>query len=591
MASVIRILSDDTINQIAAGEVIENPASAVKELVENAIDAGSTMIKIETKGGGQQLIRVVDNGYGMVRDDALLCLERYATSKIRKAQDLFELHFMGFRGEALASIAAISKLTLTTAKSDGEGTLVEVEAGKILKVEPCARRTGTTIEVRSLFFNVPARKKFQKSASINAAEITKVVSTLALAHPEVGFELVHQEKQLFSTMPAVDIPFDALLRMRAEQLLGEEFVSSIFTIDEAGSPCRIQGFVAAPSLSRNNRTGQYLFINRRPVVCPLVSFAVKDAFGTRIEQVRHPAYVLHLSIPQHFVDVNVHPQKKEVRLREERVFKDQIQKAVHSSLQKSESGISGFCSEMAPLSFSGSHFSFAENQPFEDVAIPLKFKEDEPQKEIEFAFQEEPKVIGLFSNYILIEAASVKEHLSLDNPLGLLDGILFVDVPAARSRLLFEALIERPRASFPKQGLFLPLTLNLSIADAEMLESCMEEIEKIGLEIRKLSQNTFIVEAVPSFMEPSDLPILLDKIAQEWDSFSCSKELHNQKQRALAAVACRFAKARKGTFMLQEALSVFEQLFRTTSPYLCPKGKPTMVHINHEEIKKYFVKK
>lgn len=589
MSSVIRVLSEATINQIAAGEVIENPASVVKELIENSIDAGSSMIRVETKGGGQQLIRIIDNGSGMVRDDAVLCLERYATSKICKAQDLFELNSMGFRGEALASIAAVSKLILMTAKSDREGTLVEVEAGKILRVEPCARRIGTTIEVRSLFFNVPARKKFQKSAPVNAAEITKIVSTLALAHPKIGFELVHQEKEYFSMLPAADMPFDALLRLRAEQLLGEEFVSSIFTIDAGGDPCRIQGFVGAPSQSRNNRTGQYLFINCRPVICPVVSFAVKDAFGTRIEGTRHPSYILHLSIPQQFVDVNVHPQKKEVRLRDERLFKDRIQEAVSLSLQKSENSMPSL-SETTPLSFSDKHFSFAEEKSHENVCPPLRFQDQELPKESEFAFPEESKVIGLFSNYLLIDAASIKELLSLDNLLGSLDGILFVDLVAARSRLLFEALIDTTKVPFAKQGLFLPLTLNLSIADAEMLEAYMEEIQKIGLEVRKLSHYTFIVEAVPSFMEASDLPMLLDKIAEEHYSFS-SKELYNKRLKTLASIACRFAKAHKKTFVLQEGLLLFEQLLRTTSPYLCPQGKPTMVHLNHDEIKKYFSQK
>ena len=198
-ASKIRVLSEATINQIAAGEVIENSASVVKELVENALDAGPTSITVEIKAGGQQLIRVVDNGSGMGRDDALLSLERHATSKIKTAEDLFSLRTMGFRGEALASIAAISRFTLISADSSelGSGTKIEVDGGKILSVEPCARTRGTSVEVRSLFFNVPARKKFQKAAAVNAAEVTKIVTVLSLSHPEVAFELVHNEAVVF----------------------------------------------------------------------------------------------------------------------------------------------------------------------------------------------------------------------------------------------------------------------------------------------------------------------------------------------------------------------------------------------------------
>lgn len=335
--SKIRVLTEHTINKIAAGEVIENPASVIKELVENSIDAGSTTICVEIQNGGRQLVRITDDGCGMSHDDALLSLERHATSKIKEVDDIQEITTMGFRGEAIPSIASISKFTLLTCPrtDDGveaTGTLVCVDGGRIVSCAGAARSPGTTIEVKSLFFNVPVRRKFQKSPAYDIHEIQKMLSLLALGYPNVQFELISDQKTLLKTLPPLEgISFSERLRKRIEEVLGKVVSSPLLPVSFEQPPFGIHGFIAPPSVHKPNRTGQYLFINHRAVFSPLVSTAVKEGYGTMLPAQRFPFFVLHLSLPGTLVDVNVHPQKKEVRLRQESHLKEIIIRAIQST--------------------------------------------------------------------------------------------------------------------------------------------------------------------------------------------------------------------------------------------------------------------
>lgn len=304
MVQKILKLPETVINQISAGEVVENPASIVKELVENSLDAGANAIHVEIVGGGQELIRVEDDGCGMSSEDALLSLERHATSKLKSIDDLQTLGTMGFRGEALAAISSVSQFELMT--SDGTGTKVVCEGGRIVKAEPCARNRGTTIEIRSLFFNTPARKKFQKSASACAAAVTKTMETIVLAHPEIAFTLKVHGKTTIKTRPA-----------SWKERIGEIVGILEHEVKFEGNGVAIAGLIGAPAKAMINRSGQYLYINRRPIFSPLISRAVKDGFGTRIAEHEFPPFVLFLEIPADEVDVNVHPQKKEARFRDE----------------------------------------------------------------------------------------------------------------------------------------------------------------------------------------------------------------------------------------------------------------------------------
>lgn len=512
----IQVLSEETINQIAAGEVIENPASVVKELLENALDAGATQIVVEIKGGGFQSIRISDDGCGMEQDDALLSLERHATSKIKEVEDLQQLQTMGFRGEALASIAAVSQMTLTTASHTA--TRIEIEGGKILHVGPASRTRGTTIEVRSLFYNVPARKKFQKSAAASGVEIHRALVALSLGHPEVSFELIHNEQRVFSATPSLGRPFVEALRMRMKEVLGEGF-GGLHVAHES-----LRGFLGVPSETRPNRTGQYLFINRRLVTSPLISFAVRDAYGTRLDKDRHPIYVLHLNLPSDVVDVNVHPQKKEVRFQDEAGIRRKVQEAVHVAL--SGKSLPPAFEKAAPLSFSA-------------VGTALKFREtgSTPTEVLPWNGKDEPEAlpVGIFEHFLLLDAATVA---------GYEPGILIVDLLAIQEKLAYDALKKEDQKAV-SQGLLLPLKLELTPADAKALELHLPLLERMGFSLASLGSDVFSIDAIPSFLLEAQVKDAILSVLSGED-----------KIRALA----RFARRQKKTFVLQEALALWTKV-------------------------------
>jgi DNA mismatch repair protein MutL len=619
MTSKIHILSDQTINQVAAGEVIENPASVVKELIENAIDAGATQISIEVLSGGFQGIKISDNGSGMSPDDAVLSLQRHTTSKIVTVDDLFALMTMGFRGEALASIAAISKMTLLTAIENAPAVFIETEGGKIDHIAPGARTRGTTIEVRSLFYNVPARKKFQKSSAASSAEITKTVTQLALAHPEIGFELVQQRHSQFSLPASNSEPFSLILKERALVLLGEEFLNSTHVLEMNEGNYKATGLIGDPLFSRHNRSGQYLFINRRPVFCPLISFAVRDAYGTRLSTERHPVYLLHLSIPSELLDVNVHPQKKEIRLREEDRVKYALHSAVNHTLFFSESleqnarmqsrPFSGRLTELSVLSgvverptlaeeespsFQGgilqteevSFSSMDSTRP--DFSVPLVFKEEMSESSHqEFSLEIGINVIGLYQHYFLVEATSLPCPFSFDAP-----GIVWIDLCAAESRVQFESMMCTMRASARlSQGLLIPLTLSCSRAEAHLLSGHLETIQKLGIQIREIGQTVFLIEAIPPFLEEEEVAIVLEEMISELQGMERETSLTEDRSRRLAGCICRRIRGRKKSYTVTEATHLIKELLQAEDPFHCPHGKKTLFYVGEEELESYFTRK
>ncbi len=503
-------LPEPVINQIAAGEVVENPASIVKELIENSLDAGARHISIEIVSGGQQLIRIEDDGCGMSPDDAVLCLERHATSKIQTLDDLQELSTMGFRGEALAAIASVSHFELKTS-TNGVGTRVLAQGGRVTAVEPCARNRGTTIEVRSLFYNVPARKKFQKSAPANAIQVTRIVEILALAHPEVAFSLNRKEFAL------------ATLKARIEEILGVH--------EHEVSREGISGFVAAPEKATATRTGQYLFVNRRPIFSPLIAKAVKEGFGTRIGEHAYPRFVLFLDLSPESVDVNVHPQKREVRFRDEgRVFR-LVQEAVTSTF-------------VQPVTFS-EPISFTPPLPFSlpETFPTLSFKAAE--EELELIFPE--RALAVLGNYLLLQ----KEHL------------LLVHLRAAHARILFESFQSEKIVC---QTLIWPLEIELAPGEEEMAE----RLHELGIECRLL-QRMLIIDALPPYLEAAHFS----------DFFALWKE-----GKKLDQMATRFCQNIQKRYSLDEALLLWRQLQTCKDRLYDPLGNPIWKEIREEDLGK-----
>lgn len=542
MSCTIHLLSDETINQIAAGEVIESPASVIKELVENALDAGARKIGIDITGGGLKLIRVSDDGIGMGREDAHLSIVRHATSKITHAHDLFHIATKGFRGEALASIASISKMTLLTARDGEVGTELEIEKGQVIKEVSCARAHGTTIEVRSLFYNVPARKKFQKAAAAIAAEIFRMVTVMSLGHPEVQFELNSNGRTVLKSLGQG-------LQERAKELLGDEF---IHLVQFEEGPLRFSGLIGAPTSTRTNKMGQYLYLNRRAVVSAQISEAVREGYGTRIDERRHPIFLLHLDVPTDLIDVNVHPQKLHVRLRKEELFRSKVKEAVVGALSKIEKPVS---------------YSF---QPVEvHYEAPL-FRESIPEQALLFEEKSPIEVLGRLGRFIFMQDG---------------DEMIFLDYEAARFRVIFENLAKETKAE--KQLLLIPFTIDLTSIEAAMVLTHLDAIDQVGFELRAIGKSSFMVEGIPPFVDEGDVKKVIAEMALHLQEFIGKHHYAEMRQKKLAAVAARFAR-HKSYVSDEEAKRLYERLLSCESPHHCPKGNPTMVHLNHDAIESLF---
>ncbi len=565
MQPKIHLLSEQTINQIAAGEVIENPASVVKELTENSLDAEATAITVEIKGGGLALVRVADNGKGMGPEDAKLCLQRHATSKIVDADDLFRLTTMGFRGEALASIASISKLTLTTSDGSAPATRIESRGSQAAEVSIAARTQGTTVEVRSLFYNVPARLKFQKSTPRLVAEVTKALTELSLANPCVAFELIVEERKAFFVTAEAKGP-EALLK-RARAALQDPPSSKSLPLSFKEGDISLEGLLGAPSDARPNRLGQHLFINSRPVSVQALSFAVREGYGTRIEAQRFPIFVLHLTLPPALFDVNVHPQKKEVRLKEEAPLKSFVIGAVSRALCRGPRPIEQV--NVSPPFFSEEPFIFKPS------TASLRIQERALSLAAAPSFELAPAPldpVGLFDHWLLLRADAASERHPLFNGVGL----VFIDLLAARARLLYDAL-ESGTAQVESQALLLPLTLSFSLAEISELMAELPLLEQCGFDLRPIGERSLLIDAHPPFLKECEIQeALLD--------LSKIKERGRKK----AAYASRLARLGSKRFTLLEAVRLFEALCKSSDPAHCPLGRPTFAALTSHELERLF---
>lgn len=519
MASKILKLSEEVINKIAAGEVIENPASIVKELIENSLDAKASHIQVVIEGGGVHLIRVEDDGFGMSGSDARASIERYATSKIRSAEDLENLQTMGFRGEALAAIAAVSRLDLKTNDGNG-GTWMQVEAGRIVSSQPCARNRGTTLEIRSLFFNTPVRQKFLKSPAANTALIHRIVETFALAHPEISFFLSCQGDVVLETEPE-------MRKQRIEKILGGLPIEL--------SSKSIWGLLSLPEMAKSHRREQFLFINRRPIFSPLIARAIKMGYGTRLAQNAHPCFVLFFDVAPEEVDVNVHPQKKEVRFSDEqrvfKLFEKSVRKAFGEEME----------SFASPLSFSNSSFSLQETPP----AFLTQNLKAEP---LDFSFSIAEYPLAVIDHFLLLQK----------------EGFFLIDLQAAHARVLFETFREKKRGA---QMLLHPIEISIE------KEEILDELLELGIEARILGKKTAVIDALPTGLEPA-----------YFDSFlSCL-----QKGKKINDTAVRYCRSLKKKYSLDEALSLWKSLQTCKESRLDPDLKPIWIQIEKHHLQSLF---
>ncbi len=543
----VRLLSEKTINQIAAGEVVEDPASVVKELVENAIDAKSTSICVDILGGGMQSICVTDDGEGMSPEDALLALQRHATSKITKFDDLFSLQSMGFRGEALAAIASISKLRLSSACrcAAQQGIMLFAQAGK-LEQQKTARLPGTTVEVQDLFYNVPARRQFQVAPARSTTAIVKLLTLFAMVHVNITFQLTAKGKTLLFAKKGS-------LESRVAQLLSPQFLeqAKFLTLEQEG--ITISGYVGKPEHWKKSRSRQYLFLNQRIVTCPEIQECVYAAYGTMLGTKEHPAYLLFIEVPPHFVDVNVHPQKKTVRLKEP-----------HFLCQLLVNGIQNLFYPKISPGFAPSDFSFERTANclpegvFQDrEALPTS---PPGRKEIQLAIPDW-SVAYVWSKYALLEN---------------IEGLHLVHLRRAFARIHFCDSKKRQW-----QRLLLPKVFEFSKEESLLVQQSLDLIKGTGIGIRSFGEQCFVVDSIASDMPEKDVEAFVESIVRTLQT----KKVLTQKQ-LLAMLPDRFVGP--STFSEEEGKLIIKTLLDHPPPYYCPRGNPIIVRMTDEKIIKCF---
>ena len=589
----IALLPETVASQVAAGEVIERPASVVKELVENSLDAGASRITVAIQRGGIALIRVTDDGSGMDRDDALLCLERHATSKLRSGRDLAAIATMGFRGEALPSIASVSRFRLTTREPAAlAGTEVIVNGGKIEAVRDAGEAPGTQVEVRSLFYNLPARRIFLRSEPTENGHIEAMMQQLAFGNPGVGFTFIRDERTIFQ------LPAAARLEDRLRDLCGPGLLGELIEID--GSPDDngrpgIRGFIGKPGVSRASRADQRVFINGRAVENTTIHHALREGYHTALMKGRHPVTILFLAIPPAAVDVNVHPAKREVRFHRPSDIHDALVSAVRRSLESARTEWTrGFhqpdlaASPSGPLVeaetpalFSGDervHFPLAP-RAFAPVPLLAAAVERDPAP-VEAVAAASPRpgpfrILGVLHRlYVLMEGEG---------------GLVLVDQHAAHERILFEELRRRLEAGdVHSQKLLLPLTIEVSPRDAEWLRRNLADLQRLGLGLEAFGPGTFKLESLPPFL-PIDRPQqLIREVIEELQAAGSDTSRMRMGEEMIAKTVCRHAVKANDRLREPEIEKLISDLLACELPYCCPHGRPTMIQISQAELEKKF---
>lgn len=596
---IIKVLPDIVANKIAAGEVVERPASIVKELMENALDAGAGSITVWAGYGGKGLIRVRDDGCGMDGEDARACLLRHATSKIADAGDIQGIATLGFRGEALPSIASVSRFTLTTRRAcDDAATMVKAEGGVIESAGPCAAEPGTTVEVADLFFNTPARRKFLKSDAAEYAAIAEVFSTISLSRCGTAFCLRRNNE------PAAQYPACADLRDRIAQIYPPEVSGRLYPVALEKTDFRLAGFVAAPDTTRVNRTGQKFFINGRPVQSAGLSMALSRAYGEFLPRGRFPVAFLFLDIDQGFVDVNVHPAKREVRLRTESYFQDLVVQAVRQVLH----GRGLFYDEpscaIAPQSSPGP--AGAERSTLREAAAgwqappppgpatargtPPCVSGPAPDRQpaamrLEQAISRQSADTGLFSA-ARVTGQVLGMYIIAEN-----NGELMVlDQHAAHERIVYEELLAAlSQNADASQTMMFPATLHLSLPEGQALEEALGYFRRLGFGINPLGGSSFSIDGVPACVTDTDPARLIRDSIHELMGGSPSKAFESRLQELAAILACKTHAVKAGTALtVPEMQHLLERLGRAENPHICPHGRPTFFIMTRRELDRRF---
>lgn len=651
----IRLLPDYVANQIAAGEVVERPASVVKELVENALDAKATRITVEIQAGGRSLMRITDDGVGMSRDDALLSLERHATSKIQRAEDLSSIATMGFRGEALPSIASVSRFTLTSRERDSdspEGTQIIINGGKITEVKAAGCATGTTVEVRQLFFNLPARRKFLRTEETESAHIQHYITLAALAYPEVAFTLI-KDGRVVHQLPAVKFGEDPTARLGAlrerlkavlggeDRLLAVDVTGDLTVINEGSdeegsvlqsqiansrSSMRVWGFIGAPGVSRSTRADQHVFVNRRPVENRGLNYALVEGYHTSLMKGRYPLCCLFVEIDPALVDVNIHPAKREVKFHREFEVRRVVMNAVRQTLLTFHSQNSTSDERIAAAAVSKASVAklpsepvlpkFEIHRPAANAPVPQRVE----QRPLAIGFRREvvenKPTASSYQSAPSVSPTEPARHQTttpaplssapvplLQVPLRLVGvigklyvvlesdrGLVLLDQHAAHERILFEQMLTRVEqgGQAPSQRLLLPETLELSIRDATFLRQQMEILTRLGVSLSEFGERTFLLDALPPFVKVSDARKFALELVDELKVAGEDVNSARLGEHVVAKTVCRHAVKANDPLAGKELQKLVEDLRGCAMPYTCPHGRPTLIEMSWRELERKF---
>ena len=608
----IKTLPEKVINQIAAGEVVERPSSVVKELVENALDAKATFIEVEVQEGGSKLIKVTDNGEGMIPEDARLAVQKHATSKIFSADDLSHLHTFGFRGEALASIASVSHFELSTRVPEAlSGVSVKIKGGGAAKELETGRPSGTTISISNLFFNTPARMKFMKKQATEENHIVMVMTTYALAFPQVGFKLTIDGKETLQVSPS---DFSA----RLSKIFGKDLSTSFLPVDYQTPSIRITGVVSAPTITKPTRENMLYFVNRRWIANPSLGHAVMTAFHTLLPTRRFPVAVLFLELPEEEVDVNVHPTKREVKFAKDREVYEAIVRAIRNallattgSLQPSSpettvqtTVVAPYDPSMTPKTLFASEGAAPSTYGTSNPSLYDRLAQRHPETTIPT-----PSLVhsDSFENFGLgkgsLQARRIDPQVSLYNFSQLFntfivfqsDSEMFIaDQHTVHERLNYERLMKAVREKkLEVQPLLVPVTVELSAKEAQVLRNNLETLLELGVEAAPFGGNTFLIRSVPADLAGKNLVLLMkdlvdDLAAQDALGVKGANRLDQARERAATFMSCRSAVMAGDRLSDEQMKGLINRMREANLPFTCPHGRPTILSIPLSELYRRF---
>jgi len=615
MSNIIHLLPDAVANQIAAGEVIQRPASAVKELMENAVDAGATSIKVVLKDAGRALIQIIDNGSGMSPADAQLCFERHATSKLASAADLFKIKTMGFRGEAMASIAAIAQVELKTKRAaDSTGTLVRIEASQITLVEPCSSSDGTSISIKNLFYVTPARRNFLKSNSVELRHIIDEFQRQALAHPNLFFSLHHDGNELFH-LPAGN------LKQRITGIFGNNYAERIVPVEESTEQVSIEGYIGKPAFAKKTRGEQYFFVNNRFIKDNYLNHAINNAFDQLLGDNSFPLYILFLTVDPTHIDVNVHPTKTEIKFEDEKLIYAVLRAAVKRALGKYN---------ISPSIDFNTETSFGNLKPFDPINDEIKI----PTIPVNPSFnpfgtaanqsnnahsgyagqsyaKQKTDIAGWETLYQIADSNvnSQSQLIAATNDdihhvtatrnntfqihgqyiiTQIKGGIILIDQQAAHERILFEKFIAAlaNNQGSAQQSLF-PQSIELSAADFELFQELSEELKALGFDIREFGKNTIVVQGYPAEIESGNEEKIILGLLENYKQQAAITKFDKKEQ--LAKSLARQAAIKSGNILNTEEINqLIDELFACEFPQVGISGKASFIKLSLTDLSKLF---